>query len=168
MKNLENEVKHKKIKIKNKKKFITTIIVLLVVILLLIVVLSGKNQVIDNNTNILEVNAKKYSDEIKSYYESEGMKETFVSEHTNLQNQIWTYIYNNINQDNTIEVLMDEVNKILLSDDWSSLNLEKYKKWNGTYHIDSHTNILYFKFKNKKIEPKWIEDEDINYIFEKN
>ena len=167
----ENEVKtkSKKMKIKNKKKFIIAIAVIAVV---LIVVFStrgnGKDIVIDNNTNVLELNASKHAEQIKGYYENADMKNQFVNEYNTLQNQIWLYIYNNINDTNTMEKLVAEVNKVLESEDWSLLKVDRYTKWNGSFYMNKDNNTLIFKFANKDIEPTWINDTDISYMFEKN
>ena len=167
----ENEVKtkSKKMKIKNKKKFIIAIAVIAVV---LIVVFStrgnGKDIVIDNNTNVLELNASKHAEQIKGYYENADMKNQFVNEYNTLQNQIWLYIYNNINDTNTMEKLVAEVNKVLESEDWSLLKVDRYTKWNGSFYMNKDNNTLIFKFANKDIEPTWINDTDTSYMFEKN
>lgn len=168
MKQFKDKTKNKKIAIKDKKKFCISIIAFLLLIVILIIISVNKKVVIDSSTNIIELNEKKYSKQIKEYYDNEEVKNQFVNEYITLENQIWMYIYNNINDNNTIELLINEVNQILESDDWSILNIQKYTKWSGTYHMDSYSNTLLFKFKTKDIEPSWILNEEINYMFEKN
>ena len=167
----ENEVKtkSKKIKIKNKKKFVIAIAVIAVVLILIFAIKGrGSNIVIDGNTNVLELNANKHAEQIKGYYETDDMKNQFVNEYNSLQNQVWLYIYNNINDTNTMEKLVAEVNKVLESEDWSLLKVDRNTKWNGLFYMNKDNNTLIFKFANKDIEPTWINDTDISYMFEKN
>lgn len=151
----------KKIVVKNKKKLIISCGIFLL-ILVLIFSICNKNVKIDENTNIFRLNTNKYSNDIKAYY-NESM-DKFISDHNNLQNTIWTYIYNNISSENSMESLIDNVNTILISKDWSLLGIEKNQTWIGTFSIDKTSNVLTFKFKNKNVEPEWILNEKVSYI----
>lgn len=155
----------KKIVIKNKKKLILSCSIFLL-ILVVFFSICNKNVKIDENTNILGLNVNKCSNDIKLYYNESIDK--FISDHNNLQNTIWTYIYNNISSENSMETLIDNVNTILASKDWSLLGIEKNKTWIGEFSIDKTSNVLNFKFKNKDIEPEWILNEKVSYIIIKN
>ena len=50
--------------------------------------------------------------------------------------------------------LIEEIAKILDSEDWSKLNIEKNSTWNGKWNIDENGRVN-FKFANEKIEPTW-------------
>lgn len=165
---INNKEYRKKIVIKDKNKFYKFIGLFCIFLILIVVInmLSNKKITIDNNTDISKLNINKYSKEVKMYYE--GMMEEFIVEYNNIQNIAWTYIYNNVTGDKNIDELIDEVNKVLLSDDWSSIGLEKNTKWRGSYKIDKSTNILMFKFETKDVEPTWIENDNVSYMIEKN
>lgn len=169
---MENEVnkKSKKLKvvIKNKNKFYKFIGIIIVIILLIVVlnIFSNKKIIVDNNTNISKINLNKHSEELKLYYE--GLINEFIVEYNNVQNMSWTYIYNNIASDKTMEELIDDVNRIFLSNDWSSLGMEKNIKWRGSYEIDKSNNTLTFKFESKNIEPSWIDDSSVSHMIMKN
>lgn len=155
----------KKIVIKNKKKLLMACIIFCL-ILVLIFLVCNKGVKIDDNTNILNINITKYSNDIKIYYDESMDK--FINDHSSLQNVVWTYIYNNISSENTIESLIDNVNVILSSNDWSLFGIEKNTRWRGIFAINKTSNVLTFKFENKDIEPEWILDEKVSYIIEKN
>ena len=69
-----------KVGIKDLKKFVIFIIVSIIVIFIIVFVtlLCNKKQEINDNTNISELNIKKYSSEIKENYELEGKKDKFI------------------------------------------------------------------------------------------
>jgi len=175
MEEIENNKKshnthHKKTKIviKNKNKLYRAIAVFAAIILLIVIVIivSNRSITIDSNTDMARVNIKKYSEEVKLYYE--GLMNDFVAEYNNVQNMAWTYIYNNMIGDKTMEVLINEVNQVLSTDDWSTIGMTKNTKWRGIYRIDVDTNALLFKFETKEIEPAWITDLSVNYMIEVN
>lgn len=168
MKSKNVKIKNKKIVIKNKKKFIRCVVIFCLVLLLIFLTsaFSNKEIVINNDTNMSNININKHSKEVKLYYE--GLMNDFVIEYNDVQNLVWTYIYNNVSNDKNIEKLIDEVNTIFSSNDWSTIGLKKNAKWRGSYRIDKSTNALIFKFENKDIEPTWVEDNSISYMIEKN
>ena len=166
----KNKVNKKKIVIKDKKKFINAMIVLVAIIIFIIILISitGKKVKIDNTTDITKLSTKKYSEQILEYYNGADMEEMFISDYNDLNSVLWTYVYQNITQDQTIESLCSDVNKILETDDWSVLGIQKNTRWAGKWSIDAESNILKFKFENKKIEPTWIENDSVSGYIDKN
>lgn len=159
----------RKIVIKDKTKFFKAIgIVAIVFLLLIVIIVSSGKKTIDDSTNIMELKTKKYAKEIKAYYETEGKIEEFINSYNNVQNQAWMYIYNNVSGDKTQEDLVKEVNEVLKTNDWSSINVEQNTKWKGTFYIDTESNTMKFKFEKSSIEPSWIEDSTVSSYIEKN
>lgn len=164
-----NKTKKKKIVIKDKNKFIKAVAIFAVIIILIIIIIaSSGSKKIDDSTNISELKTKKYAKQIKEYYESQGKIDEFITDYNNIQNQAWMYIYNNLVENNTQEMLIEEVNEILASDDWSKINMEKNIKWKGVYHINIDSNSMVFKFETSEIEPNWVDDDTVSYMIEKN
>ena len=164
-----NKTKKKKIVIKDKNKFIKAIAVFVIIIIFVVIIIaSAGGKKIDDSTNISELKTKKYAKQIKEYYESQGKIYEFINDYNNIQNQAWMYIYNNLVEDKTQEMLIQEVNEILVSNDWSKINMEKNTKWKGIYRIDTESNSMVFKFESSEIEPDWIDDNSVSYMIEKN
>lgn len=168
MTNKKEDNRLKKIVIKDKNKFYRTVSIFIIILLLIVIILIFGNRSIkiDNNTNIKKINISKYSYEVKLYYES--LMNDFVTDYNNVQNKVWTYIYNEVVSGKDIESLIDEVNQILESDDLSSIGIEESTRWRGTYKIDKTSNALLFKFEVKEIEPIWIGDTSVSHMIEKN
>ena len=162
--------KKSKFFIKDKKKFIKFVGAIAIIFVLLVVIISSGNKkiTIDENTNITELKTKKYSQQIKEYYDKEGMESKFTEEYNDLVSDLLTYVYNNVTGSKTDVDVMNEVNEILKTDDWSSLSVEKPKTWKGTYYFDTSINSLKFKFETKDIEPNWIDSSNVSNVIEKN
>ena len=159
-----------KVGIKDLKKFVIFIIFSIIVIFIIVFVtlLCNKKQEINDNTNISELNIKKYSSEIKENYELEGKKDKFIEDYYYVQNGVGMYILNNSTlEDNSFESLKEKINKILSKKDWSELEMEVPTSWNGKWSVNEKGNVK-FKFASKDIEPSWLEDENIKSLVELN
>ena len=105
-----------KVGIKDLKKFVIFIIVSIIVIFIIVFVtlLCNKKQEINDNTNISELNIKKYSSEIKENYELEGKKDKFIEDYYYVQNGVRMYILNNSTlEDNSFESLKEKIGGLL-------------------------------------------------------
>lgn len=153
-----------KLVIKDMKRFCISIGVLIGIIVLICIIVSSiaNSSNKDDIDNLASVNAKKYSNEIVSKYESNEMKTLFINDYSNIQNAIGMYIMNNSTLDkNSFSSIISKLQKVLNSQDWSSLNINKPSMWNGKWQVNSD-GILKFKFSIKDIEPSWINDDDIS------
>lgn len=148
--------------IKDMKRFGIVIGVLIgIIILICVIILSIVGGKYDEG-DISSVNAKKYSNEIMSKYESSEMKTLFIKDHNSVQNAVGMYIMNNSTmEEDSFSSIISKLQKVLKSDDFSSLNIEKPSTWNGDWKIDNDGNVK-FKFSIKDIEPSWINDIDVS------
>lgn len=165
-------VKKKKIVIKDKKKFIKSILTLCFVILILVLLfcLFFSKKKINENTNILELNANKYVDEIKEEYEknNENFEKVnlFISTQNSLQSDIYNYFYStSTDEDNLAK--QKYINEKLEKNDLTGVSSVDISYWNGTWFCDEYGNLK-FKFANKKIEPSWINNSRLNGYIELN
>lgn len=148
--------------IKDMKRFCIAVGILVGIIILICIIISNVLSNKYDENNISNVNAKKYSNEIASKYESSEMKTLFITEHNKVQNAVGMYIMNNSTmEDDSFSKIISKLQKVLKSDDWSDINIDKPSMWNGEWQIDSDGNVK-FKFSIKDIEPSWINDFDIS------
>lgn len=168
LKGKENNMKNNssKIVIKDKTKFITFIAIILVVIIVGICIAVSNSKIkIDENTNISELNVKKYSEEIKAQYEQEGKNSKFVEDWDSIQDAVAMYLIENYPADNTqVSLLIEEINAVLKSDNWEKFGITKPTMWNGSWQSNENGNVA-FKFAVKEIEPSWANTlSDQGYI----
>lgn len=159
-----------KMEIKNLKKFVTFMIISIIIIFIIVfaILLFNKKEKINENTNISQLNVKKYTSEIKEVYELDGKKEKFIEDYYYVQNGVGMYILNNSTlDDGSFESLVEKLNKILDKKDWSEIEMEIPTDWNGKWSINEKGNVK-FKFASKDIEPSWLEDENIKSLVELN
>lgn len=144
------------------KKYVRLAMVLLV-ILIVIILITTMNKKIDINveTNISALDSSKYSFEISSLYNRDGEEDKFLKEMNKIQTLIGTYLITNstLNQ-NSFSDLVKKLNDEINNEYSSSLNLTKSIYYNGKYSIDEAGNLK-FKFSNKKIEPNWINSDNL-------
>lgn len=162
--------KNNKVEIKNLKKFVTFIIISIIIlfIIVLVILLLNKKENIDENTDISNLNVKKYTSEIKEAYELDGKKDKFIEDYYYVQNGVGMYILNNSTLDNnSFESLLDKLNKTLAKKDWSEIEMEMPTSWNGKWSVNEKGNVK-FKFSNKDIEPSWLSDESVKSLVELN
>lgn len=153
----------KKYQIENLPRFIIAAIIILVVIIVIFTIL-GRKEPIDTNTNISDLNAKKYDKEILAEYEKEGQKLKFIKDQENIQSKIGIYIINNSTiEENSFDEMKTKLETILASNDWKELEIQKPTFWNGTWSLDDKGNVK-FKFQVKAIEPSWATDKDMTDI----
>lgn len=157
------KVTNSKVKIKDKKKFIialSAIIVLLLVLVLIIVSLNSKEDIsrVENYSNL---NTNKYSKELFEEYNKKESKERFLSDHDLVQGAVGLYIMNNSTLDNnSFESIIENLKEILQKEEWSKLDIEEPKYWNGVWSV-TDDGMVKFKFNHKDIEPNWINDEEL-------
>lgn len=159
----------KKVYTLNTRKFLTFTICVVSIIAILIVIISYNKKVeINEATDISKLNASKYSSQIANEYNKENMKEKFLFDFNNIQNQISIYLISNSTIDDfSFEKLVDQVNEILKTNDWQKIQIDKPIIWNGNWSVSSEGK-LNFKFQNNKIEPNWINDSEIGNLVIKN
>lgn len=145
---------NKKIIIKDKYKFITFVSVALIVIVgIIVIILVNAKVKIDSDTNLSKLNANKYKKEIKLEYEKEGKDSEFLEDWNKVQEAVGRYFIENYpsEKDNAFEII-NELNEILKSEDWTKIECTKPTMWNGTWSVSENGNVS-FKFANKEIEP---------------
>ena len=146
--------------------FVFSIVVIISVII--IVVSLNKKIEINDSTDISKLNADKYSSQIVSMYNSDGMKEKFLNEYNDMQNKIAIYVLNNTTSDeNSFKNLVKEVNNMLQNNKTDKLELTIPDFWNGKWSLDDKAKLK-FRFDNSKIEPNWISDESVKGVIIKN
>lgn len=158
-----NEIeKNAIIRNKRNRNLFTVTTLLLVVTVILLYNNSNKKIVIDEYSNIVDLDSKKYQSEILQLYNREGESEAFLTEMNRVQTLIGTYLISNSTIDkNSFSDLIKSLNKEINKEIWVNLNSEKSKYYYGEYRIDSGGYVK-FKFGSKEIEPNWINDEQIS------
>lgn len=153
----------------DRKRFLIFITILVLIIASVIIIISLNKKIeINEATNISNLNANKYYDQIVEIYNKDGMKEKFLKEYNDIQNQIGMYIINNsTNEQNSFLNLVNDVNNKLENKNFESFETEVPTFWNGTWSIDEKAKLK-FKFENKKIEPGWINDTEVDEMIIKN
>ena len=153
----------------DRKRFLLFITVLVIIIAFVIIIISLNKKIdINEATDISNLNANKYYEQIVEIYNNDGIKEKFLNEYNNIQNQIGMYIINNsTNEQESFTNLVDDVNSKLANKNFESFELDVPTSWNGTWSVDEKAKLK-FKFENKKIEPNWINDTEVDGMIIKN
>ncbi|MDD2376770.1 MAG: hypothetical protein PHD15_04165 [Clostridia bacterium] len=147
---------------KFKKNIFKISTVLLILLIVLIYTNSNKKIVVDEYSDISELNVNKYSSEIVALYNRNDQLDKFKEEMSRVQTLVGTYVISNSTlKENSFSELIKTLNNEINNDKWVNLDSEKSKYYNGKYNIDSNGNVK-FKFNNKEIEPNWINNEDIS------
>lgn len=155
----EIKFKGKKYKI-NIQRFAISLLIIIALISIVIKLTSSPKE-ITSSTNIDDLNASKYADQILKEYEKDGQKEKFLSDYEKVQTSVGVYILNNSTlDDNSFKKISKELNKDLSRDNWKLLDVTRPNTWNGTWSINDQ-GVLRFEFKNKDIEPSWKEDSNL-------
>lgn len=157
----------KVIKINNKSytinlpRFVISICCIILVLVIVFNIFSG-NKEITANTNIDELNAKKYSKQILTEYEKAGQKDKFLEDYEKVQTAVGMYILSNSTlEDDSFDKISKDLNKDLLKNDWKIVNEGRPSTWNGKWSINEQ-GVLKFKFDNKEIEPSWKNDNELS------
>lgn len=157
--NSNNNNKNKKYSVNYKKLGLFVILVLLVFLLVYVIFFSKEK--INDNTDISNLDASKYQNELKTRYEGTDSKERFLKEYDVLQTSVATYLMDNMTTDeNSFDELYEKINKDLEAGNYTEIESEKLTNWNGSWSIDEN-GVLKFKFASKDIEPSWVNDEEV-------
>lgn len=154
--------KNQKVVIKDPRKFFTFLGICAVILIIIIVVIIMNQKVkITDGTDISGLNTNKYSKEIKSEYDKDGMKDKFVEEYYMVKNAVGMYIMNNSTlASDSFTQLQTTLNGVLAKNDWSFIEIQKPTSWNGTWTVNESGNVM-FQFASKEIEPSWIHDTQV-------
>ena len=153
--------KNTKLELKDKKKFGICIIVFVVIVLVIMIIALNNKKDIANINDLSNLNANKYSSELKEKYDTDESKEKFLEDYDYVQGAIGIYIMNNSTlEEDSFTKLSKTIETELKKNDWKVFEIEKPTFWNGEFSIDAE-GILKFKFASKDIEPKWLNDEEL-------
>lgn len=153
----------------DRKRFLIFIGVLVILMSCVIIIVSLNKKIeINEATDISKLNAGKYYSEIVSEYNKDESKNRFIDDYNNIQNMIGLYIINNsTTNDSSFENLVSEINDALNKNDFEKFGLDTPTFWNGEWSVNEKGKLR-FKFQNKKIEPIWIDDEELINMIDKN
>lgn len=111
--------------------------------------------------NISEINSQKNYSKILEIYNKDGMKDKFIRDYNEVQNAVGMYIMNNSTIENdSFSNIVSKLNSEFKKAKWDENIVCKPSDWNGTWSVDEN-GIVKFKFSSSKIEPKYIDDEEI-------
>lgn len=162
-------LKNKKKYTLNTKRFLIFIGSIVAIVSLIIVIIACNKKIeISEVTEISKINANKHYKEILKEYEKEESKQKFLEDYNNIQDKVALYIINNSTMDEaSFSNLILQINEFLSVNDFEKIELDVPTFWNGSWNVDNRGKVK-FRFDNKKIEPSWIEDEDVKGIINKN
>lgn len=147
---------------KFKKNILKVTPVLLILVIVLIYANSNKKLEINENSDISNLNASKYKNEIVELYNRNDQLDKFLTEMSRVQTLVGTYVITNSTlNENSFSELVKTLNNEINNDKWVKLDSEKSNYYNGKYTIDDNGNVK-FKFETKEIEPSWINSENIS------
>ena len=79
---------------------------------------------------------------------------------SNVQNAVSMALINDeIVNEAKLKERINEINKVLKTEDWNMLNIDIPKFWVGTWSVDN-TGTVKFNFVNDGCIPSWANDED--------
>ena len=150
-----------KIEIVDKKRFFTSISICLVFIIIISIIIVSFSNGNKGDSSLSSMDASKNVKELLSKYEANGMKEEFIKDYNEIQSKVGIYLMNNVTTDNSsFNSIVNDLNNVLKSNDWSKINLSKNDTWNGVWSLDKEGNLK-FKFSLKKVEPSWVNDTEL-------
>ncbi len=139
--------------------FITILIAVIIIAISVVVSVYNKNKLVvpDNSIGVVSSNDML---KIKTAYEAEGKKQDFL----NLCGDIELAVANKlldgtVTNDEELSGAIENINKVLETNDWSYLSLEASNYWMGKWKLDSK-GALTFTFKDSNIKPNWADDAD--------
>lgn len=151
-----------KLVITDLKRFIISMSIFILIIVFICILISKITLNSDlKNKSISEINSQKNYSKILEIYNKDGMKEKFIKDYNEVQNAVGMYIMNNstIENDSFSNIIL-QLNSEFRKDKWDENIINKPSDWNGTWSVDEN-GIVKFKFSSSKIEPKYIDDEEI-------
>lgn len=157
----EKKSNNTKIYIKDKKRFFKSISICLAFIIVIIIIIISVSNGNNTNASLSSIDAKKNVNELISKYEPIEMKEKFINDYKEIQSKVGIYLMNNVTTDSSsFNNIINDLNSVLKSNDWSKISLTKNETWNGTWSLDKDGNLK-FKFSLKTIEPSWVNNSDV-------
>lgn len=148
----------------NEKRFIL-IIFGAIALTIIISVIVGVN--VHNANKGLELNVDtEYSEEnalrAKEIYNTEDMKDEFLNAVQDISQAVSARLLDGRVTDNaSLEASIKNINSVLASNSWDTLNTVRPTKWIGIWYLDS-MGFLKFRFLNKTLEPDWVHDESVS------
>lgn len=148
----------------NEKRFIL-IIFGAIALTIIISVIVGVN--VSKAHKGLELNVDtEYSEEnalrAKEIYNTEDMKDEFLNAVQEISQVVSARLLDGRVTDNaSLEASIKNINSVLASNSWETLNTVRPTKWIGTWYLDS-MGFLKFRFLNKTLEPDWVHDESVS------
>lgn len=156
---------------KSNKGVLGLVLFFVVVIIACIFAISNsyvKNRPYTPNASVKGNVSENDSMKVRESYNKEKMKEKFLEDANDIEQNISKKILDgSVVNDDTLNAEVTRINGILLTGDWTYINCEYKKYWMGTWSLDKNVSLK-FKFKNKLIEPNWINDQDISKYIVKN
>ncbi len=159
----------RKLKESKLNKFQVTILLIILIaaiifasaIVIIAINMSKKIELTDD-TIFTTLDVSKYSTEIVSMYNRDGELEKFESEMNRLQGLVGTYIVENMTiSDSGLKNVLNDINNELKAKTWNKIVNNKSTYYIGSYSVDDKGSIK-FKFKDKSIEPSWINDDRVS------
>ncbi len=151
-----------KLVITDLKRFIISMSIFILIIVFICILISKITLNSDlKNKSVSEINPQKNYSKILEIYNKDGMKEKFIKDYNEVQNAVGMYIMNNSTiQNDSFSNIILQLNSEFRKDKWDENIINKPSDWNGTWSVDEN-GIVKFKFSSSKIEPKYIDDEEI-------
>lgn len=119
-----------------------------------------------DNTKAKYLNEKN-SGKIKATYNNNEKKEQFLTLAKDIELRLANYYINTTTETNSFNLAVDGLNGELKKSEWKTIDMGQPKEWIGEWSVDER-GAIQFKFLNKKMEPNWINDEDVSKYIIKN
>lgn len=143
--------------------FITILIAVIIIAISVVVSVYNKNKPIIPDTS-LEVISSSDMVKIKTAYEAEGKKQEFLELYKQIELAVANKLLDgSVTNTEQLNVAVENINKTLSSDDWSTLGVTSSNYWMGKWHLDSKGTVK-FTFVKQELQPDWITDEDVKEI----
>lgn len=158
-----------KLVIKDIKRFSISLGIVIFIVVIICILISNINKPnINKDTDISSINADKNSNELLKIYNTLEMKEKFVNDYEEIQKAVGMYILNNSTMESdSFSKIITTLNNEFSKDIWDEKIVNKPDTWNGIWRVDDDGKVK-FKFATKKIEPDWINDDNIINMIQKN
>lgn len=147
--------------LKNKPIYIFAVILIAIVTIAISVVVSvyNKNKPIVPDKYIEVVSSNDMA-KVKIAYEAEGKKQEFLDLCSKIELAVANKLLDGtVTNDEELAAAISEINKVLLTDDWSCLGIDSSTYWMGKWELDSK-GVVTFKFQDENMKPDWAQDED--------
>lgn len=148
----------------NEKRFILMIFCVIALTIIISVIVginvskAHKGLELNVDTEYSEENALK----AKEMYNTENMKDEFLNVVQEISQAVSAKLLDGRVTDNaSLEASIKNINSVLASSSWDTLNIVRPTKWIGTWYLDG-MGFLKFRFFNKTLEPDWASDESVS------